>query len=58
MRIPFKFTDSDNNLCAACYDENNDHFAVWSLEFPKVIHTFLPDEVEDLLNRGIWKRLN
>lgn len=57
-----KFTDSDNNLCCMEYfppfGKHLDFFQVWSEEFPKVIHTFDCEEVEDLLDRGIWKRLS
>ena len=57
-----KFTDSDNNICYMEYFEwdgkSPDHFRVWSEEFPKVIHIFDCEEVESLLDRGIWRRLS
>ena len=57
-----KFTDSDNNICCMEYMPPNkrvrDYFRVWSEELPDVIHTFICDEVEDYLNRGIWKRVS
>ena len=53
-----KFTDSDNNICCMQYVELTDYFNVWSEEFPNVIHKFDCDEVEDLLDRGIWRRLS
>ena len=58
MITPFKFADVNNHMCSAYYDAEKDHFIVWSLESPKVLHTFDCEEVEDLLNRGIWKRIN
>ena len=52
-----KFTDSDNNICYMLYVELGDCFIVWTEELPNVKHTFLPDEVESYLDRGIWKRV-
>jgi len=53
-----KFTDSANNICCMQYVEVTDYFNVWSIEFPNVVHKFDCEEVEDYLNRGIWKRLS
>ena len=53
-----KFTDSDNNICYMQYVEVTDYFNVWSEEFPNVIHKFDCEEVEDYLDRGIWRRLS
>ena len=53
-----KFTDSDNNICWMEYSRMTDTFDVWSEEFPRVVHTFDPEEVESLLDRGIWRRLS
>lgn len=58
MNIPFKFTDSADQLCYGCYDKEKDHFAIWCADLPEVVHLFDPDEVEDYLSRGIWKRLD
>lgn len=52
-----KFTDSDNNICCMQYVEVTDYFLVWLEDLSEAVHTFLPDEVEDYLDRGIWKRL-
>jgi len=53
-----KFTDSDNNICYMQYFPRTDSFEVWSEEYPNVTHTFDCEEVEELLDRGIWKRLS
>lgn len=53
-----KFTDSDNNIYYMEYVEVTDYFNVWSEEFPKVVHKFDCEEVEELLSRSIWKRLS
>lgn len=52
-----KFTDSDNNICYMQYVEVTDYFLVWLEDLSEAVHTFLPDEVESYLDRGIWKRL-
>ena len=53
-----KFTDSDNNICYMQYVELTDYFLVWLEDLSEAVHTFLPDEVEDYLDRGVWKRLS
>ena len=53
-----KFTDSDNNRCCMEYIEFTDYFNVWLEDSPNVVHTFDPDEVDDYLDRGIWKRVS
>lgn len=58
MTTPFKFTDSANQLCYGCYSEEKDHFAIWCADLPEVVHIFDCEEVEDYLDRGIWKRVN
>ncbi len=57
-----KFTDSDNNTCYMQYFEwdgkSPDHFRVWTEAYPTIKHTFLPEEVESFLDRGIWRHLS
>ena len=58
----WKFTDEEGNLCRASYSEKSDKFLIsfittdgkWGLS----LFTYYADEVEDYLNRGIWRRLS
>ncbi len=59
----WKFTDSEGVLCEAYYDSHTDEFIVWDIA--SVINgvvnssfTYDPEEVESLLDRGIWKRMS
>lgn len=53
----WKFTDSEGNLCIAEYNDCTDKFTVSTIDCDSFF-LYDPDEVEDYLNRGIWKRIS
>jgi hypothetical protein len=54
---PFKFTDEDGQLCKAEYDAYSDTFRISLVEDVSfTLHDY--NEVYDLVNRGLWKRLS
>jgi hypothetical protein len=53
----WKFVDGNGDICEAHYVESMDVFNVRCIgQIP--VFTYLPDEVEEYLNRGIWKRIS
>ena len=63
MNKSWKFTDSEGVLCEAEYVEMYDLFIVWDLAdvvdgIVNGAFEYDPEEVEDYLARGIWKRLS
>jgi hypothetical protein len=60
----WKFTDEEGELCEAYYSAMSDDFAVWRVSsvneygVTKEHFSYSCDEVEDYLNRGIWKRIS
>lgn len=57
MNTSILFKDSENEDCSAVYNSVQDLFIVRRFNNPdkEVLH-YHPDEVEDFLSRGIWKR--
>jgi hypothetical protein len=53
----WKFVDSNGNLCEARYVPSMD---VFNVRYVGQLSVFVYDaeEVEDYLNRGIWKRIS
>ena len=54
----WKFTDEEDSLCVAEYDSFLDLFTAWKVGRELCLFSYTCDEVEDYLNRGIWKRLS
>jgi len=57
MNTSIIFKDSEGDDCSAVYNRVQDSFVVRRFNNPakEVLH-YHPEEVEDFLNRGIWKR--
>lgn len=56
--MAWKFTDEEGLMCCAEYDSLMDVFTVWKIGNERSLYCYVPEEVEDYLNRGIWKRLS
>lgn len=54
----WKFTDEEGFLCVAKYQQEIDKFIVCRSGKESSLFTYDPEEVESLLDRGIWKRLS
>jgi hypothetical protein len=54
----WKFTDEEGFLCVAEYDSFLDFFTVWKVGKELRLFSYHPDEVEYLLDKGIWKRVS
>jgi hypothetical protein len=54
----WKFTDSAEELCIAEYRDITDKFVCYREDNPNSLFTYDPEEVESLLDRGIWKRVS
>jgi hypothetical protein len=54
----WKFTDSAGELCIAEYRDTADKFICYRVNNLSSPFTYDPDEVEYLLDNGIWKRVS